>query len=263
MQPATAEARRRFRATTPPTYRWTRHVALVAAFAASGVALPLAFLGGVRPGEWSVLAAILLAIVLGEYASHRWSMHRPRFPRAVYHRHVVEHHAFFTEADMTIASWGDLRWVLFPPWALPLLVVTVAPLAAALWRLAGPRPAGLLVLAVVAYYGVYEVVHVLAHVPPRDGRVGRMIAAITRHHRVHHDPALMRRWNFNFVVPLGDWLCGTTWRGEAPSRREVSADDPRPRTFPGVSDAAGCDAARAESIAASRARTPGGDVARR
>jgi hypothetical protein len=164
---------------------------------------------------------IFLAIVLGEYAAHRWSMHRPRFPRAVYHRHVVEHHAFFTHVHMAMDDWTDLRWVLFPPWALPLLVVTILPFFAVLWWLATPRLAWLFVLAVIAYYGVYEVTHALAHLRVGDGPLGRAVAAITRHHRVHHDPVLMHRWNFNFVLPLGDALWGTTWREPASVTRRA------------------------------------------
>jgi hypothetical protein len=159
------------------------------------------------------LAAMLVAIVLGEWASHRWTMHVPRFPRAVHHRHVLEHHAFFTDAHMAIDAWEDIRWVLFPPWALPLLVASILPYFAALYVLASPRLAWLLLLAVIGYYGVYEATHVLAHLPLGRGPGGRVIAAVTRHHRVHHDPQLMRRWNFNFVLPLGDWLFGTTWHG--------------------------------------------------
>lgn len=211
---ATTAARARLRAGTPAGYRWSRHVALVAAFTALGLAVPLAMLGEVRSTEWIALAGMLIAIVLGEYASHRWTMHRPRFPRAVHHRHVVEHHAFFTHTAMLVDDLADLRWVLFPPWALPLLVASVLPFFGMLWWLATPRLAWLFLLAVIGYYGVYEITHALSHVRVGGGPFGRLVAALTRHHRVHHDPVLMQQWNFNFVLPLGDWLWGTTWRGD-------------------------------------------------
>jgi hypothetical protein len=35
-------------------------------------------------------------------------------------------------------------------------------------------------------------------------------------HTAHHDPHLMARYNFNISYPLGDWLCGTLYRGAAP-----------------------------------------------
>lgn len=222
---ATIAARARLRGGTPAGYRWPRHVALVAAFTAVGLAVPLAMTLPLHAGDAVALAAILLAIVLGEYAAHRWSMHRPRFPRIVHHRHVVEHHAFFTHVHMAMDDLGDLRWVLFPPWALPLLVVTILPFFAALWAMGAPRLAWLFLLAVIAYYGVYEITHALAHLRERRGLLGRVVAAVTRHHRVHHDPSLMQRWNFNFVLPLGDWLWGTTWR--APRAAALPADGSR------------------------------------
>src|SRR5690606_20540873 len=129
----TEAARARLRATTQARYHWAAHVALIAAFAAGGIAVALAALGPLRGSDLVALALILLWIVLAEYAAHRWSLHRKSFPRAVYHRHVHEHHVFFTAERMWIDRLDDLRWVLFPPWALPLLVATILPFAALLW----------------------------------------------------------------------------------------------------------------------------------
>ena len=77
--------------------------------------------------------------------------------------------------------------------------------------------AWLFLLAVVVYYGVYEVLHALAHIPDDHPVAGwRPVRALTHHHRVHHDPALMRRYNFNFAIPIFDALFGTTYRGVSP-----------------------------------------------
>jgi hypothetical protein len=198
------------RATTPPTYRWTRHVVLIVAFAASGVALCLRVLGGVHADDIGFIGAALLLTNLGEYVAHRWPLHRPLFPRAVYQRHVREHHAFFTFDRMAVDAWAEIRWVLFPPWALPLLVAAVVPLALLIGAAAGARAAWLFVLVVISYYALYEVLHALAHLPADAplARVG-VVRALTHHHRVHHDPALMQRWNFNFAIPLFDALLRT------------------------------------------------------
>lgn len=204
------------RATTPSSYRWTRHVALIVAFAAAGLAICLHVLGGLRASDAGVVLVAFLITNLGEYVAHRWPLHRPLFPRAVYQRHVREHHAFFTFDRMAVDAWPEIRWVLFPPWALPLLVATVVPLALVIGAVAGTRAAWLFVLVVIAYYALYEVLHALAHLP--DGaplaRL-RAVRALTHHHRVHHDPALMQRWNFNFAIPLFDALLGTRYAGAA------------------------------------------------
>lgn len=216
--PGSPEARAALRAGAPADYRWSRHVALVTIFTLVGVWLAATQLAPLGAGDWLALGASLLAINLGEYAAHRWHLHVPRFPRAVYHRHVVEHHHFFTAVHMAVDDVEDVRWVLFPPWALPLLVVTILPYFLILRLTVSAQVGWLFVLTVIAYYGAYEVLHTLAHVPPTHplGGLGP-VRAVTRHHRIHHDPALMRGWNFNFVVPLGDWLFRTVHRGAHPS----------------------------------------------
>jgi len=212
----TSRVRARLRATTPASYRWWKHVLLIAAFTAAGLYLTLARLDGVSLSGGLFFAVSLLLLNFGEYASHRWSMHVLRIPWAVHHRHVVEHHAFFTHEQMGVDGVEDLRWVLFPPWALPLLVATVLPIFVGLWLLAPAGWAWLYLAAVVLYYGLYEVLHALAHLPI-DHPIGgsRLVRALTHHHRVHHDPVLMDRWNFNFVVPLFDRLCRTTYAADA------------------------------------------------
>lgn len=217
--PAGPQAHRQaLRATTPPAYRWWRHASLIAAFTGAGMAIALWRLDEPGPGDWLAFAGLLLFTNFGEYAAHRWNLHVRTFPRAVYHRHVVEHHGFFTREHMAIDAWDDLRWVLFPPWALPLLVATVVPLAAGLaWLLPANYP-WLLVLAVITYYGLYEILHALAHLPDDHALAGTApVRALTTHHRLHHDPALMRHWNFNFAVPIFDVLFGTRHTGTRPA----------------------------------------------
>jgi hypothetical protein len=206
------DARTRLQATTPAGCRWWRHVALVGAFVAVGLGVALSQLEPLGPRAWLWLPATLLFANFGEYVVHRWSLHVPRFPRAVYHRHVVEHHAFFTFERMAVDGWRDIRWVLFPPWALPLLVGSVLPLFLVLGLVAPPDAAWLFLLGVIAYYGVYEVFHALAHLPEGHALAGSaLVRAVTHHHRVHHDPALMRHYNFNFAIPIFDRLFGTVY----------------------------------------------------
>lgn len=210
-----SDPRSGLRSLIPASYRWQRHLALVTAFIAGGGWLAWSRLDALSAGEWATLPGMLLAINLGEYLSHRFSMHVRRFPLAVYRRHVVEHHAFFTHERMGMDGWDDLAWVLFPPWAMPLLVAGMLPYCGLLWLVGRANLAWLLFLAGVVYYGLYEVTHAITHLPD-DHPLGRTraVRAFTRHHRVHHDPARMRRWNFNFAVPLSDAIFGTRWRGD-------------------------------------------------
>ena len=221
-EPGDPQARRRaLRAATPAGHRWLRHAGLIAAFTLVGIAVALWGLDAPTPAEWLAFAGMLVFTNFGEYAAHRWNLHVRTFPRAVYHRHVVEHHGFFTHDRMAVDDWSDLRWVLFPPWALPLLVATVLPFAVALGLLLPSNYPWLLVLAVITYYGLYEVLHALAHLPDDHPLAGSApVRALTQHHRRHHDPALMRRWNFNFAIPLFDQLFGTRYDPAAARRSD-------------------------------------------
>jgi hypothetical protein len=214
-----ARARVQLRATTPTSYRWWKHVLLIAVFTAVGLAISVVPLESLPASSYAFFIAALVFLNFGEYASHRWSMHVLRIPRPIHYRHVVEHHAFFTHETMAVDDIADLRWVLFPPWALPLLVVSVLPFFLLLWLVAPAGWAWLYLAAVVFYYGIYEVLHALAHLPA-DHPIGgaRWVQALTRHHRAHHDPVLMDRYNFNFAIPLFDWLFGTTWRADRRGR---------------------------------------------
>ena len=52
------------RATTPSSYRWAKHVALIVAFAASGIALCLYVLGGLRAGDVGFVGVACVLLLL-------------------------------------------------------------------------------------------------------------------------------------------------------------------------------------------------------
>jgi hypothetical protein len=208
-------SRAELRATTPPWYRWWLHAALIAAFSTTMFACALRQLEAPGPVDAGVFAAMLLFANLGEFAIHRRSLHVRHFPYAPYERHKA-HHAFFTYDDMAVDELRDMRWVMFPPWALPMMLAAALPFFALLRWTAPPNVAWLFLAAISLYYGIYEVFHSLAHLPAGHPLAGlAFVRAVTHHHRVHHDPRLMRRYNFNFALPLFDWLFGTLYRPPA------------------------------------------------
>lgn len=207
--------RARLRATTPLDYRWQRHVGLIAAFVLAGFVVTWEQLAPLGLTDWLWFVVFSVFLNFGEYATHRWSLHRRVFPKILYHRHVVEHHGFFTFDAMEISGIEDIRWVLFPWWALPLLLVTTLPMAWLLAAVASAQVAWIFLMAVTVYYGIYEILHTLAHLPDRYGWAAHpRIRALTYHHRVHHEPRLMHHYNFNFVVAPFDYLFGTTYQGD-------------------------------------------------
>lgn len=179
---------------------------------------------------WELLM-IPATLVFGngvEYLVHRYPLHNIYpFLRKVYQIHSLEHHRFYVYDAMEFESFRDFMMVLFPPWA-PVLgaaftsavgAFLVAPVIGAnCGRLFAAMGTGCLFL--------YEVLHALSHCPD-DGWAGRLplIQGIRRHHRLHHDQALMSRYNFNITFPLFDRLFGTSI-AERPARPRPAADAP-------------------------------------
>ena len=199
----------------PGWYRWWLHAGLIAAFCLGGIALCLWQLESPTIGEGLLFVGMLLLANFGEWAIHIRSLHRRVFPYAPFERHT-QHHAFFGYETMAVDRLADMYWVIFPPWALPLMTVMLVPIFL-LISLFSWNVAWIFLLAVFVYYGVYEIFHSFAHLPEGHPAAGiPWVRAITHHHRVHHDPRLMKRWNFNFAIPIFDRLFGTLYVAPTP-----------------------------------------------
>jgi len=173
-----------------------------------------------------VIARLLVAVNAAEWHAHRGVLHRRvKLLEVFYLRHTPLHHALFVPGDMVLRSPAELRLVLLPALALPLVLVVNVPITLALAAL-GQRNLGLLWLAVVAFaFAAHELLHVAYHLSPErwPGR-SRLITFLRHHHEHHHVPHLMAHWNFNATVPLWDLLRGTWWR----PRSARAADTRRP-----------------------------------
>jgi hypothetical protein len=165
--------------------------------------------------ELLTIPATFLFATFAEYHGHRRAMHRPRRGlRLVYRRHTLEHHRFFTHERMAFDTPRDFKIMLFPPVLLLFFLGGMAlPIGAALFFLATPNVGWLYLATAMAYYLSYELLHFAYHCPD-DAFVWRVpgMKALQRHHRAHHDPALMSRHNFNITFPIFDAVYGTTWR---------------------------------------------------
>ena len=108
------------------------------------------------------------------------------------------------------STWREMKFVLIPAWASVALFVGLSPLAALLWFFVAHNVALLFMATCMFYVVSYELLHAAYHVP--DGSfIARLpfIAALARHHAIHHDPRLMQKWNMNVSLPLWDIVRGT------------------------------------------------------
>jgi hypothetical protein len=195
-----------------PRYSGWAHLAstslgslIAIAFALSRVKAPAAW-------EFLIPPATFFIANLVEFLMHRGPMHRPMgFAREIYERHTLQHHYFYTHVAMVAETARDFKMVLFPPAALFLFLGVIGtPIGALFYFLVSPNAGWLYGATAVGYFLTYEWLHLAYHLPP-ESRVGRLpfMAALRRHHTIHHDLSRMARWNFNITFPICDRIFGT------------------------------------------------------
>ena len=170
----------------------------------------LAMVRHLRAIELLLVPAIFLLSNAVEWQSHRDVLHRRVWPvRELYERHTPIHHTVYQYDSMAMRSVREMRLVLIPASEAssassrsrrPSPTSSPAPAHAEL-RVDRPRAtSGVYVVA-------YELTHLAYHMP-EDSFVGRLhlVQVLREHHRRHHHPALMQKWNFNVTVPIFDWV---------------------------------------------------------
>src|SRR5689334_18784116 len=91
-----------------PRYRGWAHFAFTSAGSLAVIGFAASRVHGVRWLEWLVLPLGFLLANAAVYFGHRGPMHRPRRGLgALYRRHTLEHHRYFTEAAMAFESSRD------------------------------------------------------------------------------------------------------------------------------------------------------------
>ncbi len=212
-----ARARAAFRETRIPVhYSGYGHLATVIVFSLLVAVVSLAMLDDVKAVEWLAIPLTFLYCNLAEYLGHRGPMHhKTHLLGGIFRRHTIEHHAFFTDEAISFDSPRDYRAVLFPPILLLFFFGFFAvPAGAILYYLVSPNVCFLFVFTAILYYLNYELFHFSYHLDPQS-RLGRLriLRRLRRNHVVHHDKALMTRYNFNITYPICDRLFGTLYRG--------------------------------------------------
>jgi hypothetical protein len=205
-----AMARARLRRGVGPRYSGALHFAFTSAVALSVIAIALSRLDTPKPLELLTVPLTFLYANFVEWRAHRGPMHRKvRGLSLVHERHALQHHAFFTAAEMRIDSARDFKMVLFPPVLILFFFGLFAvPVGFALRYAFGPNVAALFVATAMGYFLLYEWLHLAYHLPVHLPG----IEWLRRHHATHHDPRLMSRSNFNITFPICDALFGTRAR---------------------------------------------------
>ncbi len=228
----------RLRARVPKWYAPEPHVAFSILLTAVVVAVLLWQLRGheVRWSAWFGIPAAFMFANAVEYGLHRFPMHRRmRLFDRFFRGHTLVHHRYFDHEYYELESRHDVYFVLTTANTLATSLLLLAAAYFGLGAVVGTDVAVLATITMAAYSLATELLHLAFHLPrawlERRWFAGGWFQFLREHHLLHHDPRVMRRWNFNIVLPLMDWLLGTrlpstAYRGEVRPAEFMTSESP-------------------------------------
>ena len=206
--------RGQYRANIAGWYNGWLHVLVIYVIGLTAMYLYVTNIHAVAWWEWLTVPAVFLLCNVFEWFLHRHVMHRPsqvRALRAIYSRHTLTHHQFFTETEMRFADHKDWRVTFFPPYALVVFILMSIPGALVLGYLVSANVGWLLMCTTTGMYLLYEFMHFCCHVEENAFvRYCPFVNTIRRHHTAHHNQSLMMERNMNLTFPVADWMFGTS-----------------------------------------------------
>jgi hypothetical protein len=205
----------------PAGYRPWVHLAVPSAIGLSILAAALVQIDGPTARDLFTVPITLLAGFGFEWRAHKDILHKRRpLLGLLYERHELAHHVIYTSANLSMRNRQEWFFILMPPYAIVLVFLLVAPIASLAAYLGTWNSAMLVIATSMFFFLSYEWLHLIYHL--RDNSPLRrlpLIARMREQHRRHHEPRLMKQWNFNVTVPLFDVVHGTLWSPEREERR--------------------------------------------
>ncbi len=212
----------------PARYSYKLHLALPTLLTGAISAAAIALMHGLRAVELLMIPAMFLLSNAGEWVAHRYLLHErlPSFLGQIYVRHELEHHQVYVARDMAMRHPRELQMILIPAYGVLVLLASVVPWAALAGLLLSRNCGMLVIVCALVYFIVYEWLHFSYHLPA-DSWIGRnrAIAYLRRLHQTHHDPRLMKRYNFNVTVGLFDRINGSYYDPERALRRGLAVSE--------------------------------------
>lgn len=214
----------RLKARVPNWYRPILH--LLGSFVLTA-SLVWIFVGQLRAAHvhWWAWLAFPVALFVGnviEYLIHRYPMHkRTRLFDRFFRSHTLVHHRVFDQNDFEIEGRRDVYFVLTTVHTTVLTVGVLGATYLLLRAAVGVDLAAVTCIGFATYAFAVEAAHLVLHLPdhvferwPLGSRLGHYLR---EHHRIHHDPKLMTKYNFNLAFPVTDFLVGTRYVDPTPT----------------------------------------------
>lgn len=195
-------------------YNGWLHVAVIYTIGFCALYVYGSHLENVRWWEWLTVPIVFFVCNVFEWWIHRQIMHRPQkspAAKAIYTRHTLMHHQFFSDEEMRFAGAHDWRVTFFPPYALIVFILISVPPALILGLAVSPNVGWLLISTTTSVYLTYEFMHFCCHIDENwFVRHCPFVNTIRRHHAAHHNQSIMMERNMNLTFPISDWLFGTS-----------------------------------------------------
>jgi hypothetical protein len=214
MQDRQAGFRREYRSRIAGWYNGFVHVVVIYSIGIASFYIYIQHIENVQAWEWLTIPAVFLLCNIFEWFLHKYVMHRPidvKGLRAIYERHTLNHHQFFTDNEMRFRDHKDWRVTFFPPYALVVFILMSIPGALILGWLLTANVGLLFICTTTGMYLIYEFMHFCCHVDENwFVRWCPFVNTLRRHHTAHHNSGLMMERNMNLTFPIADWLFGTS-----------------------------------------------------
>lgn len=209
-----ANFRKLYRARVDGWYNGFVHVVVIYVIGIAAFYIYLQHVDTVRWWEWLTIPVVVVMCNTFEWFLHKYVMHRPiniTGLRAIYERHTLNHHQFFTDDEMRFHDQKDWRVTFFPPYALVIFILMSLPGALILGYLFTENIGALFICSTTGMYLVYEFMHFCCHVDESwFVRYCPFVNTLRRHHTAHHNARLMMETNMNLTFPIADWMFGTS-----------------------------------------------------
>jgi len=203
-----------YRAKVAGWYHGPVHVLVIYTIGITAIWIYAQFITNPTWIEWLIVPVTLLMCNIFEWFLHKYVMHRPHTTpglRAIYERHTLNHHQFFTDQEMRFRDHMDWRVTFFPPYALVVFILMSSLGVAVLHVVATPNVAWLFISSTTAMYLIYEFMHFCCHVDENwFVRWCPLVNTLRRHHTAHHNEKIMMEKNMNLTFPIADWMFGTS-----------------------------------------------------
>ncbi len=205
--------REQYRSEIHPLYNGPLHIGVIYVVGIAAIAWCASRLSHAT-WEWLLVVPVFVLSNLFEWWIHKNVMHRlvdVWALRAIYDRHTRQHHQYFSDNEMTVASSREWRIIFFPWRALFTFMTFGVPFALLLGWLLDPNAGYILMITIVGQYLIYETFHYCCHV--HDNwfvRYAPCINTIRRHHTMHHNKGIMMDVNMNLTFPIADWMMRTS-----------------------------------------------------